>query len=76
MERFLSKQVAANTRKPKITLKIINASDVKMKLRSYPAIFIQAAKHLQRERNGEGKCKCRTCEVVRAALAPLDYDKQ
>jgi hypothetical protein len=41
-----------------------------------PAIFIQAAKHLQRERNGGGACKCHACETVRAVLRPLDYSNQ
>ncbi|MFY9527847.1 MAG: hypothetical protein WAR24_02955 [Candidatus Acidiferrales bacterium] len=58
------------------SLQIVRASDVKLAARSYPAIFIQAAKHLQRERNGESVCKCHACETVRAALRPLDYSNQ
>ncbi|MFY9527380.1 MAG: hypothetical protein WAR24_00570 [Candidatus Acidiferrales bacterium] len=57
-------------------LQVVLASEIKLEVRSYPAIFIQAAKHLQRERNGEGVCKCHACETVRAALRPLDYSNQ
>jgi hypothetical protein len=40
---------------------------------SYPYQFIEAAKHLQRERNGEGVCDCRSCQQVRLALVPVGF---
>ena len=55
------------------TIKLIKASDIKPEKMSYPAIFYQAAKHLQRERNGEGICQCDSCNIVRNALEPVDY---
>jgi uncharacterized protein YozE (UPF0346 family) len=49
------------------------AADIEAEVRSYPAIFIQAAIHLQRERDGESPCTCDSCNTVRKALKPLDY---